>query len=431
MSEPTARPRPRNGAHPEWPPFVASDAEAPDPARDTWQPTPEELAMALEQAERIFPEPEDRGTATLSPLGGVEYVEDLFRPGRIAVMAAEEGTAKTHAANELEIRLTVAGGSFAGTWPVLGHGPVLILSEQHSDDDYEVEQKVLSALAIDREALTGRLFRLSLMTAAGGMPAVDDDAWRAWITEWMRDHGILLVIFDTASGATAVDPWGEPIRALFRHLRLMLADLPQLAIVLCVHLKKPQGRGARRISDVLGEFARWADVLLLMEADGLTRVRLTSRKRVRHQRQVIVTKAGGLLVDPVDADTAAGPKVPLEDVVAAIEAAPGLTAAELGAAIGVTKRTAQNYAEAAEAAGLIERRKGGHRGAIALFPADRPGNRERAGNEAAFPVHAQLSLSDRETGNPGIEDSRSPLRSGATTIEEDEDELLAQVRGDA
>ncbi len=37
-----------------------------------------------------WPEPEDRGTATLSDLGDVEYVEDLIRPGRIVVWAAEE-----------------------------------------------------------------------------------------------------------------------------------------------------------------------------------------------------------------------------------------------------------------------------------------------------------------------------------------------------
>ena len=35
-----------------------------------------------------FPEPEDRGTATLSALGGVEYVDDIIRPGRIVVVAA-------------------------------------------------------------------------------------------------------------------------------------------------------------------------------------------------------------------------------------------------------------------------------------------------------------------------------------------------------
>ena len=40
-------------------------------------------------------QPEDRGTSTLSPLGDLEYVEDLMRPGRIVAVAAEEGTGKT------------------------------------------------------------------------------------------------------------------------------------------------------------------------------------------------------------------------------------------------------------------------------------------------------------------------------------------------
>jgi hypothetical protein len=361
---PTSRPTSTNGA--EFPQWQPSDAEAPSAE---WHPDLEEVRALVEQSERNFPEPEDRGRATLSALGEIAYVEDLIRPGRIIVMAAEEGTAKTHAANELAIRLAVAGGSFAGTWPVLGSGPVLLLSEQHSDDDYEVEQKVLGALELDRTALNGRLYRLSLMTAAAGMPALDDDDWRAWIVEWMRERGILLVIFDTASGATSIDPWGEEIRALFRRLRLMLAGHDQLSIILAVHLKKPQGRGQRRISDVLGEWARWADVLLLMEADGLTRVRLTSRKRVRHQRAVVVTKAGGLLVDPVDADAPAGPKVPQADVMAAVRSHPGAGYLELAGLLGVSKDTAGRYAAEAEKAGLVTLHRGANR-AWQVFAAD-------------------------------------------------------------
>jgi hypothetical protein len=88
------------------------------------------VATAKEPAP--FPEPEDRGTATLSALGGVEYVDDLIRPGRIVVVAAEEGAGKSYAiGGELAVRVAVAGGSFAGTWPVLRTGPVLYMSEMH------------------------------------------------------------------------------------------------------------------------------------------------------------------------------------------------------------------------------------------------------------------------------------------------------------
>ena len=170
------------------------------------------------------------------------------------------------------------------------------------------------------------------MTAAGGRPALTVPEWRAWVTGWLRDRGALLLIVDTATGATQVDPWGREIQAVYAALRVMLAEYPDLAIVLLIHLKKPQGRGERRLSDVLGEWGRWCDVVVLQENDGagLTRARLTVRKRVRHERRIVVTKAGGLLVDPQDLDETKGTKVPLDDVLAAIVAAPGITYAELG-----------------------------------------------------------------------------------------------------
>jgi hypothetical protein len=293
-----------------------------------------------------FPEPEDRGTATLSALGGVEYVDDLIRPGRIVVVAAEEGAGKSYAiGGELAVRVAVAGGSFAGTWPVLRTGPVLYMSEMHTDDDYGREATVLDSLGLDRSALAGRYYRLPIMTAAGGRPALTVPEWRAWVTGWTRDRGALLLIVDTATGATQVDPWGREIQAVYSALRVMLAEYPDLAIVLLIHLKKPAGRGERRISDVLGEWGRWCDVVILMENDGngLTRARLTVRKRVRHERRIVVVKAGGLLIDPQDLDEAKSTKVPLDAVLAAIVAAPGLTYAELGAAVGVSDATASRY----------------------------------------------------------------------------------------
>ena len=240
----------------------------------------------------MWPEPEDRGTAVKSVLGDIEYVDDLIRPGRIVVVAAEEGAGKSYAiGGELGIRVAVAGGSFAGTWLVRETGPVLYMSEMHADDDYGRETTVLASLELERPALAGRYYRLPLMTAAGGRPALTVPEWRAWVTGWLRDHGALLLIVDTATGATQVDPWGREIQAVYAGLRVMLAEYPNLAIVLLIHLKKPQGRGERRISDVLGEWGRWCDVVVIMENDGDTRTKVTVRKRVRHERRIVVTKA--------------------------------------------------------------------------------------------------------------------------------------------
>ena len=135
---------------------------------------------------------------------------------------------------------------------------------------------------------------------------------------------------------------------MYAALRVMLAEYPALAIVLLIHLKKPQGRGVRRLSDLLGEWGRWCDVVVLMENDGngLSRARLTVRKRVRRERRILATKAGGLLIDPQDLDEVKGTKVPADKVLAAVIAKPGMTYADLGSALGVSKDTASNYVKA-------------------------------------------------------------------------------------
>lgn len=315
-----------------------------------------------------WPEPEDRGTAVLSPLGDVEYVEDLIRPGRIVAWCAEEGAGKSYAVDdELAIRVAVAGGLFAGTWPIVRNGPVLYLSEMHADDDHVRETTVLASLGLDRAALTGWYYRLPLMTAAGGKPALTVPEWRRWITGWLRTRGALLLIIDTATGATQVDPWGKAIQQVYTDLRMMLDEYPALAIILVLHLKKPQGRGERRISDVLGEWGRWCDVVVIQENDGasLERAKITVRKRVRRERRIIATKAGGLLIDPKDVATT-GPKVPAETVMAAVVADPGLTLAQLAAVLDVSKNTASGYVTSLSA--RLHTVKSVPRGTMRVYP---------------------------------------------------------------
>jgi AAA domain-containing protein len=361
-------------------------AEAPDMTLDPhYEPVTDEERRRIiaNNAPRVaepplrpqtWPEPEDRGTASLSALGEVEYVDDLVRPGRILSWAAEEGSGKSYAVDdELAIRVAVAGGSFAGTWPILRMGPILVLSEMHSDDDYNRESTVLASLGFERSALTGRYYRLPLMTAAGGRPALTVPEWRDWITQWLRDRKVILLIVDTATGATQVDPWGREIQAVYRDLRLMLDAYPELSIILVVHVRKPTGRGERRLSDVLGEWGRWCDVVVMQENDGpgLDRTKITVRKRVRHERRIVATKAGGLLIDPKDAVTS-GPKVPAEQVIAAVSNRPGMSYAELGLVLGVSKDSASNYVKALDDRFHVV--KSGPRGAIRVYPTDEPPN---------------------------------------------------------
>jgi winged helix-turn-helix DNA-binding protein len=154
-------------------------------------------------------------------------------------------------------------------------------------------------------------------------------------------------VIDTATGATQVDPWGREIQAVYTALRVMLSVYPELAVILIVHLKKPQGKGEDRgISDVLGEWGRWCDVVVLQENDGLSleRTKLTTRKRVRRQRRIVATKAGGLLVDALDLEGGlAGAKIPPHDILEAVRANPGSTMSGLAKILGISTDTVSRY----------------------------------------------------------------------------------------
>jgi hypothetical protein len=241
----------------------------------------------------------------------------------------------------------------------------------HPDDDYAREEQLLEALELKRSALTGRLYRLPTLMAAGGSPPLTVADWRSHVTDWLRDHDALVLVVDTATGATRVDPWGQAIQDVYAHLRAMLDDYPALAIVLVLHLKKPQGRGERRISDVLGEWGRWNDITVLLEGDGQgsPRTKISTLKRVRRMRRIIARKADGLLVDPVDIAEGKPPKVPIDDVAAAIAADPGVSIRALGASLKVSTSTATKYARAAEEAGLAYRVELGAGRGFRLYPA--------------------------------------------------------------
>lgn len=296
-------------------------------------------------------EPEDRSTATLSALGAVQYVEDIVRPGRIVVIAAEEGTGKSFAfQGELALRLAVAGGQFAETWDVLQNGPVLIISEMPGDEDYAREELIMDSLGITRDELVGRYFRQDLNTAALGAQVLDSDAWRQNFIPWAKEHELIALFIDPATSATDADAWGKELRATFRQLRLIQKELPQLVIFLAVHLKKPSGRGGsttRGLHEVMGEYGRLNDVTILMQNDGanLDSLILTVRKRVQHQRRLRLTKRDGLLVDPQAIDDAPQPKVGLEQVREVIKENPGISYGDLGKALGVSRSTAGTYVE--------------------------------------------------------------------------------------
>jgi hypothetical protein len=196
-----------------------------------------------------------------------------------------------------------------------------------------------------------------------------------------------------------------------------------------VHLKKPQGRGGeRRLSDVLGEWGRWCDVILLMENDGasLERVKLTLRKRVRRERRLVATKRDGLLVEPADIE-GTGPKVPLADVVAAVEADPGLSQRALAERLGVAESTVRSYLKDAVTAGQVEVRKAENGAGKAVYPANAGGAGVRTG--AVSVSHPSRTPAQGMEGGEGVRGAGGiytapPL---AAPLEETEEDLIEQA----
>jgi len=408
-----------------------------------WAPTAAELrrevarheraTTPLEQSEHQFPPLEDRSTAVLSPQGGIEHVDDLVKPGRLTLVAGEESSGKSTAIREMGIRLACAGGEWAGTWKVQQRVSVAIGSEMHADDDYAGEETTLASLGKTRADLGGNYFRFSLYDTAAGQPPLMVPAWRAYISSEVARLGIGVLIFDTGTTATNVDPWGEKMQEVIAALKALMTENPALAIIVLVHLKKPQGRGQRRISDVLGEWGRFVDVVIMIDNDGtsLTRVRITARKRVRHQRTIIATKAGGLLIDPQELGDGPAPKVSPEAVVAAVARQPGMTPSQLAMELNVSRSTAQEYARAAEQANRIERREGGPRGALLLFALP---ERPEPSGEHDWTVAGQTM--DGGTGEPSdrptdLYRSDGPRSDSQVIPDESEEELLEQLKLDA
>jgi hypothetical protein len=323
-----------------------------------------------------FPVPEDWGQAVASPLAEVEYVTDLVRPGRILLVAAVEGVGKSYVRDELAIRLAHAGGSFAGTWPINQRGRVLVLSEMHHDDDIRYRDDVLKALELTRECLVGRYWHHDLATAANGESPLLAPDWRTWVTRWCREHEVIVLFVDTVTTATGgMDSWGQGMVKLFADLRAMLAELPTLGLVLNVHLSKPKGGHQQRdITAVLGDWAKWVDVVVLLEDAGAGTTKLTTAKRVRRPRTILALRQRGLLVQPsfLGGEASSHPKVAPEAFLAAVRATPGIDRKALATLLGVGTDSVHRYAEQAPTQ-VVERKDTGTRYAkYRFYPLEQP-----------------------------------------------------------
>ena len=138
------------------------------------------------------------------------------------------------------------------------------------------------------------------MTAAGGRPALTVAEWRTGSSGWCATTRRVLLVIDTATGATQVDPWGRAIQEVYADLRLMLAAYPELAIMLSRPRQQAAAAGrARQLSDVLGEWGRWCDVVVLQENDGEPGPDQAHHPQAGPaQRRIVATKPAGCWSSP-------------------------------------------------------------------------------------------------------------------------------------
>jgi hypothetical protein len=293
-----------------------------------------------------FMAPWDRGHARRSyeMEGHQDYVEDLVRPGRITCVAAEEGAGKSYAIDfELGIRVAVAGGSFAQTWPIRERTGVVYVSEQHEDDDFEREEIVLQALDVPRSALSGHYWRMGMDECEGDKLLLDDPHWLDDIVAWCDQLNVGVLILDTATSATSVEPWGAPFREVIHRLRHAVmgvdkyGNLRTLAMILLVHVTKPRTPSTKvQINRVLGEWGRWSDIVLTMEKVGSEHVRLTTAKRIRQPRSIIARQSNGLLIEPTTPGTSKASQS-IGKIVELVTTHDGMSLAELALGLGVSK----------------------------------------------------------------------------------------------
>ena len=76
-----------------------------------------------------------------------------------------------------------------------------------------------------------------------------------------------------------------------------MSSSTELTVLLMVHVTKP-GRKRHGISRVTGEWGRHADIVITLEQAGTDHVKVSTRKRLKVRRQLILRQHNGLLVEP-------------------------------------------------------------------------------------------------------------------------------------
>ena len=221
-------------------------------------------------------------------------IQNLIRPRSLVVLASTEGLGKSRIRKELDIRLAAGMGPFLGFFSIAAPARVVEFdAEQGEDLEYELEDKVLATLELDRGALGDRLIRYSFpgftLSTPEGLAVLD--------AALERDRPQLATL-DTAGMFLDGEEWGKELRNALKEL-IKRTQRFECSFLLVVHLVKPsrEGRGKpqdgqrRALTDVMGQWGRQATTVMLMSgAAGEDRVHLDVYKRVPNVRLMLAQK---------------------------------------------------------------------------------------------------------------------------------------------
>lgn len=258
----------------------------------TWDPG--DLPDDFEEPEvDDVPHARSRAEAAKPPEADRSIVVDLIRPRQLVLFASEEGIGKSYARLELAVRLATGTGALFGHYAIVEPTRVLLVDEENGEpEEWRREEEILGKLDLPRTALAGYA-----TVHYAGMDLLDP-ARRAWLEGETAVTGAQVLILDTG-GAMIADEWGAPLKAAIRYLRNLIRRTG-LAVVVVVHMTKPprdkptNGQAPRkRLSDVLGNWTRHADVVAMMTDLGADRARFEVRKRVAPS-SLVLAQDGGL-----------------------------------------------------------------------------------------------------------------------------------------
>jgi hypothetical protein len=302
---------------------------------------PAESAGALVAEER----PQARPASSVDPaiaLFDRWHVEGVLRPGRLMVLASQEGVGKSHARAELAIRKATGRGALFGHYPLAGHCRVLLVDvENGEDEETRREEEILERLDLDHSELDD-YWRVSLEGLL-----LTDPADQAYIRAEVERFNPGIVIFDTGSSMVG-EEWGKELKLAVRFLRALAREYG-CAVIVVVHLVKPSRQAKHKdapehgteLSDVMGQWTRQADSVALMARTKDDLVVWTMRKRVPRSTLILAPDGGTFHVitavvgGELGADTRAKVQAYLAKGVTDTAAIAQLT--------GVTRRTVQRH----------------------------------------------------------------------------------------